>query len=342
MTTLNVLVTGIGGPTAQGVMKGLIEHSNVRIIGTDRREVTAGLIYCNQTYTIPKVSDHNAYKDAIKEIVDKEKIDAIFPSLHEEINLYSSFRYDIHAKVALPESEIFDVLMDKEKVYVYLSEHDLQTYVPKYVGFTQTFKLPDIIENFFPNDDYVVAKQVNGHGSIGFAILTNRGKYLDALKKGKNKIINKDDYFDIHVNERRMVMEYLAGKEYSVDIFMHKGKVITVVPRERTGVSSGIVLDGTVVKNEALIYAASLISETLIDSGFMNLQFIESEDGYKLTDVNPRFCGSHVMCLGANVNFPYLFLQYNILDEFTTVQPKWNTRMIRYRDQFFVNNDAVD
>ncbi|MFB5663494.1 ATP-grasp domain-containing protein [Alteribacillus sp. HJP-4] len=136
-----------------------------------------------------------------------------------------------------------------------------------------------------------------------------------------------------------MVMEYLDGNEYSVDVYIHDGKVITAVPRKRTGVSSGIVLDGTVVHNKMLIEAAEKITEAIAESGFLNLQFFINDHGCKLTDVNARFCGSQVMSLGANVNFPYLFLQYNLLGEYVSVNPRWNTRMIRYRENLFVYDD---
>jgi len=39
MKNITVLVTSIGGPVAQGVLKGLNEIENIRIIGGDRREL---------------------------------------------------------------------------------------------------------------------------------------------------------------------------------------------------------------------------------------------------------------------------------------------------------------
>ncbi len=59
---------------------------------------------------------------------------------------------------------------------------------------------------------------------------------------------------------------------------------------------------------------------------------------FEQTDINPRFCGSQVRSLGANVNFPYLFLQYNVLGEYVTPEPIWNMRMIRYRENVFIRD----
>ncbi|MFG6146952.1 ATP-grasp domain-containing protein [Halobacillus sp. B23F22_1] len=339
MKRMNVLVTGIGGPTAQGILQGLREKDNVYIIGADRRRVTSGNQFCDKTYQIPRFTQEGEYKKAIAEIVENEEIDAVYPSLHEEIDIYEAFREELPAAVALPQSNHFEILMNKESIYEYLIEMNLASYVPRYVGFNHPKELLQLADTHFPQDEYIVAKQVEGHGAMGFAILTSRDNFLQALKKGQNKIIDLEDYCEVEADERRIAMEYLEGMEYSVDVFIHKGNVVTAVPRERDGVSSGLVLDGKVVYNEELIEAATTITEKLVTNGFINLQFIQSEKGYKLTDVNPRFCGSQIMSLGAEVNFPYLFLQYNVLGEYQSVDPKWNMRMIRYRDHLFVDEN---
>ena len=41
MKTVNILVTGIGGPIAQGIMMGLKQMENIQIIGADRRPLTS-------------------------------------------------------------------------------------------------------------------------------------------------------------------------------------------------------------------------------------------------------------------------------------------------------------
>ena len=52
MKTVNILVTGIGGPIAQGIMMGLKQMENIQIIGADRRPLTSGHHFCDKTYNI--------------------------------------------------------------------------------------------------------------------------------------------------------------------------------------------------------------------------------------------------------------------------------------------------
>ncbi|WP_010531397.1 ATP-grasp domain-containing protein [Lentibacillus jeotgali] len=341
MQKVNVLITGIGGPTAQGVAQGLKDIDEVRIVGSDRREITPGNQFCDTTYKIPRYTQKELYKEAIMDIVRNENIHAVFPSLHEEIELFCELKDTINAAVALPQSHLFSILMDKESTYHYLREIGLHRYIPEYYGFNHASELRQIIEHAFSKNVQVVVKQVNGHGAMGFAILTDHHNYLEAVKKGKAKVYRIDDYCEVLSGERHIAMELLDDPEYSVDMFLHNGNVVTAIPRERTGVSNGIVLDGRVVFNQELIDAAGDIATSLISDGFINLQFMTGQNGYKLTDINPRFCGSQVMSLGAGVNFPHLFLQYNVLGEFPEVHPRWNTRMLRYREQLFIYEEEA-
>ncbi|MGM0846573.1 MAG: ATP-grasp domain-containing protein [Bacillota bacterium] len=340
MKRINVLVTGIGGPTAQGVLRCLREIDHIHIIGADRRKITSGNQFCDTTCQIPRFTRIEDYKNAIAEIVREEKVDVIFPSLHEEIELFDTYRDEWGALIAIPESDDFKALLDKEQVYNRLAEANLEQYIPKHFGFNSSEELLHLMEKEFPGERYTVAKMVSGYGAIGFALLMSREDYLEELAKGNTKAFNVKDYCAVNKeSDRKILMEYLDGMEYSVDVFLHNGEVVVAMPRERTGVSNGIVLDGKVIYNEELIQAATEIATAIAYNGFLNIQFIESNGKYKFTDVNPRFCGSQVMSLGAEVNFPYLFIQYNLLNEHTSVEPRWNTRMIRFRDHFFVYDE---
>ncbi len=345
MKTVNVLVTGVGGPIAQGIMMGLKEIEQVRIIGADRRALTSGHHFCDATYQIPRYTDLAAYKQAILKIIADEEIVAVFPGLPPEVGIYDAFRTEIPAAVAIPESDHFKLLENKVATYKLLKAVGLEKYVPEHYSFTQNTELRQIMDKKFPHRTYVVVKPAENYGAIGTSVLTDRDHFLQAMSQNKKKYLNVEDYYDMVDFEgvERLVMPFLDSKEHSVDIYMHEGEVIVAVPRERTGVSNGIVLEGKVVCNEELIQAASEIARELMTTGFMNIQFFETETGYKLTDVNPRFAGSQVMSLGAGVNFPSIFLHYEVFGERLDIDPKWDTQMFRYRvPKFYHHEEAVD
>lgn len=336
MQTLTVLVTSIGTPVAHGVLKGLKQIENIKIIGIDSRTLTAGNIFCDRVYKLPRFTDDKEeYFRQLNDIILKEDVQAVFPSHPQEIDLYDDYKKQLSVPFALPESEKFNILADKGNTYEWLKEQGFSHYLPTYYTFETHDELQHLIQNELKDELELVVKDTSGHGATGFALLTSHDKFIEAIEQQRARVFAFEDYLKTRNTDSRMVMKNLDKPEFSVDIYVHDSKTVISIPRQRTGVSSGLVLDGTVVKHTELIEISSEIAEALIDNGFMNLQFMKENGSFKLTDINPRFCGSQVMSLGADVNFPELFLTYHLTDERPIPKPKWNTRMVRYRESVF-------
>lgn len=216
MKTVNILVTGIGGPIAQGIMMGLKQMENIQIIGADRRPLTSGHHFCDKTYQIPRYTDFKAYKKAILDIIETEEIAAVFPGLASEVDIYADFRSEIPVPVALPKSDHFETLNHKVNTYEFLQAVGLDRYIPEYYSFTDNAALREIMEEHFEQETYVVVKPA---------------------------------------------------------------------------------------------------------------------------DINPRFAGSQVNSLGAGVNFPEIFLTYEVLGETMDIEPDWDTQMFRYRVPVFYSSE---
>jgi len=118
MTNRTVLVTSIGTPIAHGVLKGLKDIQNIRIIGIDSRTLTAGNVFCDRVYHLPRFTeDKENYFRQLNAIIEKEDVQAIFPSHPYEIDLYTEYKKRLSIPFALPESSQFDVLIDKGTTY---------------------------------------------------------------------------------------------------------------------------------------------------------------------------------------------------------------------------------
>lgn len=336
MENMTVLVTSIGTPIAHGILKGLKEMGNIRIIGVDSRTLTAGNVFCDKVYRLPRFDQRKeAYFEKLKEVIEKENVQAIFPSHPQEISLYNDYTQHLSIPFALPQSDQYEKLADKAETYKLLEEKGLGKYLPTYYTFNSSAALKKIIQNKFSDEDQLVVKDTSGHGATGFALLTNHSRFLKAIEKQESRVFSFKDYLSTPISTKRMVMKNLEKPEYSVDVYVNDSETVVSVPRERTGVSNGLVLDGTVIEHTSLIAMSSEIAEAIIDEGFINLQFMKDDGNFLLTDVNPRFCGSQIMSLGAGVNFPELFLTYRLTDERPIPRPKWNTRMLRYRESVF-------
>jgi carbamoyl-phosphate synthase large subunit len=77
---MNILITGVGGPTPRSFAISLKKYShykNFRIVGTDINPLAIGLYQkelFDESYIVPRASDEN-YWNVIDEIVRKENIE---------------------------------------------------------------------------------------------------------------------------------------------------------------------------------------------------------------------------------------------------------------------------
>lgn len=329
---LKVLVTAAGGPTALGVLKCLQGKDDVALIGTDTRSHNAGCRLCGKTYLVHRM-DSAQYLDDIRKIIQDEKIDAVIPTMQDEIRIYHENQVD--AFVAIPQSLHYECLLDKKALYEFLKSSHPEI-VPKYVAYTDNRELRRIKEEQFKDQKRICVKEISGHGGLGFAVLTDDQKLLvEAAQSGNSRIYDIDVYSQAESASEKMAMEYLEGEEYSVDVLVCRGKPAACIPRIRSRVSTGVVIEGITVKNEELIALTESIACSLVEEGFINVQFIQSKDRVSLIDLNARFCGSQVHSLGAGVNFPYMLLASHFFGEEPAAEPVWNTRMIRYWESVF-------
>lgn len=100
---------------------------------------------------------------------------------------------------------------------------------------------------------------------------------------------------------RQLVMEYLPGAEYSVDLACHRGEVIAGVVRKKS--PTGPVQ--TIEKRADLLgYAAQLVAAFQLH-GLINVQFKDAADGTpKLLEINPRASGGIAMSCLSGLNLP--------------------------------------
>ncbi|MFO8068849.1 MAG: ATP-grasp domain-containing protein [Alkalibacterium sp.] len=343
MENLTVLVTSIDTPTAHGVLKGLKEIKNIKIIGVNPQTLTAGNIFCDRVYRVPRFTENkDNYFEQLKEIIDKEHVQAVFPCHPHEIDVYEDYKQHLTIPFALPESSHFDRLTDKDTTYHWLDEHGFSEYIPTYYTFKSHDELARLIHNEFKDEDELIVKNTSGYVPSDFTLLTHHDKFIKAIETQQSHVFAFEDYLETDNTDHRMVMRKLDQSEFSVDLYIHDSKTVVSVPRQRIGVSDGLVLDGTLIEHTVLIAISIKIAEALIEEGFINLQFMKEDGDFKLTDVNPRFCESQVMSLGAGVNFPELFLTYRLTDERPVPRPNWNTRMVRYRESVFYHNYNAD
>ena len=343
MNDLNILVTGAGAPGFPGITRALRKNGerNVKIIATDMKPDVVGYYLADAHYQVPPGNAPN-YINKVLEIVEKEKIDVIIPLCTRELLPLSRSieKFEENgAKVLVSKPESLEIAI----LYSYLKGD----FVPKFYIVKTLEEFEKAAERLgYPERPFVFKPTVS-HGSRGFRIVdpNMNKKSLLFEQKPTSIYINYDEIFQIlsiDDSPELVVMEYLPGDEYSVDLVGKDGKVEYVVPRKRVEIRQGISYIGLIEKNEKLMKASEEIYKQLKLDYNINMQFKQDENGiFKIIEINPRMSGSLIFCVGAGVNMPYFGVKLLLGEELPKVEVKWGTRVYRHWEEVFVYKNNV-
>lgn len=346
MKSITILITGAGAPGAPGIIKSLkvVKERKIRIIGVDADCNSSGFGMVDRYYIISKASQDSYINDILK-ISVKEKVDVIIPLVTAELLKYSRSKNTFESKgIKVSVSDIKSLKVANNKYL--LMQHCLKIGIP-----TPNFKLVANYNDFekavylfgYPHNKICFKPPVS-NGMRGFRILSEEIDRLDLLLNTKptntvttlnevSPILKKTEHFP-----KLLVMEYLPGDEYSVDILADNGKVLSIIPRTRKKIKMGISFVGeTVYHKEIISYSREIVSSLKL-TGNIGLQFIEDANGTaKVIESNPRVQGTIVLCTAAGVNMVYLAAKIALGEKVTIPKIKWGTKMIRYWDEIYFN-----
>jgi carbamoyl-phosphate synthase large subunit len=132
-------------------------------------------------------------------------------------------------------------------------------------------------------------------------------------------------------------MEYLEGKEYTVDMLLERGRPVITIPRVRAATKQGISTVAVIEKNAEVIEKSELVAKRLGLDYNANMQFRYGKSGPKLIEVQPRLAGTTVACVGAGANLPYLGLKVALGEKIQVPKVKWGTVMKRFWEEIYTD-----
>lgn len=114
---------------------------------------------------------------------------------------------------------------------------------------------------------------------------------------------------------RLLVLEYLAGTEWSLDCLCRDGRFVTGVARRKLGRAQRLEVEGVIFDVAQTAVAAFNLS------GLINLQFkaasLDDDSDIRLLEINPRMSGGCLYTRYSGINLPWLHvaLEMGLADE---------------------------
>ena len=306
---LNILITGVGGPTPRSIARSLKlseRFRDAKLFGTDINPLARGLyddeLY-EKTHVIPRADDM-AYWVAVEKIIKKYDIDLALVHPELEVDIWSereAMGMDLPCKALLPFSPLVKLLLNKSTLTEALQDTDL---VPTSYSFQRDTLDFKALEKKLPYPFWV--RSEGGSSGLG-SLLINSKEEL------KNWITINEDI------EHFIASTYLPGRNLCCKLLYWHGKLIRAASGERVRyimskvAPSGITGNtsfGRLLNEPGLVERADRAMQLLFEKteaaphGFFTADFKEDEEGKPyLTEINVRMVAFNYAFAQAGANF---------------------------------------
>lgn len=342
---ITVLMTGAGAPGAPSIIKCLRNNGerNIRIVGADMNEAAACRSLVDVFYQIPAAGS-DSFIQEVFDICIKEKVQLLITFVTKELERFAS------SKKLFEDAGIKLSVMDLEPLHI-ANNKGLLLNAMKCAGLpTAKFLLANTAEEVdaaihalgYP-EKAVVIKPTFGNGSRGTRILdAGLSKYdLFFNQKPNSMYMSYTELMqtlrECNTIPEMMVMEYLPGVEYSVDVLADHGTVLEIVCRKGSLVINSIMVGSVIEQNPKVLDICEKVTQLLKLDGNVGFDLREDEFGVPFVmEINPRLAAGVVACAVAGINFPYLRVKQLLGEELPKVHLKEGTVMQRrYQEIFF-------
>lgn len=313
-----ILLSPVGGRAISGIIE-YFKNKNYTIIGIDSDSDAIGRHFVDLFFEVPHVGTP-LYKERVIDIIKSNKIDVFISWLDPEIVFWN----DQYYHNGIPEEFL--------SIFTINYRRDINNFFDKYLFSClvekQGFVIPntllameDISDDRYP----IIIKPRLGFGSKGVRVVKSKRDYESFLLEitKNNSLLN--GYISQH---------YIKGQEYTVDFFSESGEIINYVVRKRNE-HQGVSLKGEIVENYNLEKIIRAFSKKNNINGLNNIQFIQNEGSYYLTDFNMRPSGTIMFSVTSGVDMFENIFEKIRGDPLTHYGKPKKIKMIRYLKEHY-------
>ncbi len=250
-----------------------------RLIAADIDPLAPALKFADAVYLVPRLN-RPEYIPAIKKILERERIAAVFPLIDPDIPVLAKHRAELEStgtRLAVVSETAEKIVSDKKCTNEFFQRLDLpiaRSWLPGDLP-AESIRFPLFIKPRF------------GSASVQTFKLNNREEL---------------DFFSKYVH-LPIIQECLDGPEITSDVVCDlDGKVLAVVSRERIRVRGGEVTVGKTICDSSIIDSCVRIAEALPAIGPITVQCMMHEGLPRFTEINARFGGGMPIGIAAGAD----------------------------------------
>lgn len=288
MTAMNVLLTAASRrvPLVQAFQHALRALGVPgRVIVTDVNPLSPAVQAADRAYRVPLSADPG-YIPALLAICEAEQVRLAVPTIDDELAIFAAASEQFLDIGVIPSCSPVSTALacdDKFETCRVLQQHG--------VAAAATY-LPASLPAHLPMPLFI--KPRVGRGAVSAFPIRDR----------------RELEFFLHYVPNPVVQEYLDGPEYTIDVLCDfAGTPLSIVPRERVVIRSGVIDRGRTVRSRELIELAEATCRALRFGGPINIQCRMRGDRPFIIEINPRFSGGIPLTIRAGADFPKMLLR---------------------------------
>lgn len=349
MKSLTVLLSAAGSPTMPGQLRCFKNNGerDIRIIGVDMADDPTINYMVDKYIRVPEATNEK-YVDIILDICRMEKVDIYFPNISAEVSAVAKRANEfsqIGTKVSIANQSVVDLVNNKLHTYDFLKEHGLS--VPQYYPIYNVSDFETGCKQLgFPNKP-VCIKLVSNSGSRGVRIIdASRNRYqIFAHEKPNSFFTSYEDMLSILKSapalDEMMLVEYMPGNEYTVDLLADNGKVLYMVGRENVVSLMSIAQRSIVARINSAYEMCEEIVRLLNYTGNIGFDFMKNAIGEPiLMDINPRLTATVSVIAAAGVNLPYLRIKQLLGESLPECKVDYGTTLVRRYGEYIIDSSG--
>ena len=347
MKKLRIMLTAAGSPSAPGLIRCLKNNGErgVVVIGTDMKSDPTIKQMCDEVRLVPAASAEN-YVDELLDVCREDRVDVLIPGISDELpklqKRVGEFE-SLGTKVSVSDGEGLLIANDKIKMYEYMKNHGFN--IPEFRVAKSMTEFVEACNSIGYPQKAICVKIKDGSGSRGIRIIDPEKSRFDifAGEKPNSFFTSYVDMLSIleeaKVFPELLVMDYLPGKEYSVDLLADHGKTLYIVGRESNIINASIPQEATLVYNEEAYCLSEEIVKSLKLDGNVDLDFKFDKDGHpQLMEINPRLAATLSIIAAGGCNLLYLRVKQLLNEELPDVKVNYGVKLKRRYGEYFCDS----
>jgi carbamoyl-phosphate synthase large subunit len=298
-----VLVSAAGAPGTAALLRALRENGEreVRLVGTDMSERSVGRHLCDAFHLVPAGSDPG-FADAIREVVERERVDAVLPQSSFDLEGLAAHRGDFPVPVLVSRPDTIARSNDKAESYALL--HRIGVKAPEFRRVSGAAAVAQAAQELGYPDRPVCFKPVFSSGSRGFRVLdptVDRAHQLLHERPGSvaMRLEEAVELLPDTGGPDLLVMELATGGERTIDGIADGERVVLGHPKTRESMRAGLAMYFVTLDDPGLMRIADRIVADLAIEHFFNIQLV----GDHVIEINPRIS---TIVYQEDFNLPYL------------------------------------